>query len=155
MFIWTAKFPGLKVLILLLVAGMAAVAFLIMRVPPLPQDDASPVLETNAERVAYLRELGWEVVEEPVETYEFLLPAALEEPYLSYNALQLPQGFDLNPHCGETVSRYTYAVTNHPNRDRGVQANLYLCNGIPVAGDIFCPGANGFQEALVQAPRDT
>lgn len=154
MFIWTAKFPGLKVLILLLVAGMAAVAFLIMRVPPLPQDDASPVLETNAERVAYLRELGWEVVEEPVETYEFLLPAALEEPYLSYNALQLPQGFDLNPHCGETVSRYTYAVTNHPNRDRGVQANLYLCNGIPVAGDIFCPGANGFQEALVQAPRD-
>ena len=155
MFIWTAKFPGLKALILLLVAGMAAVAFLIMRVPPLPQEDASPVLETNAERVAYLRELGWEVVEEPVETYEFLLPATLEEPYLSYNALQLPQGFDLNPHCGETVSRYTYTVTNHPNRDKGVQANLYLCNGIPVAGDIFCPGANGFQEALVQAPRES
>ena len=154
MFIWTAKFPGLKALILLLVAAMAAVAFLIMRVPPLPQEDAAPVLETNAERVAYLRGLGWEVEEEPVETYEFLLPAALEEPYLSYNALQLPQGFDLNPHCGETVSRYTYAVTNHPNRDKGVQANLYLCNGIPVAGDIFCPGANGFQEALVQAPRD-
>ena len=155
MFIWTAKFPALKTLIILLVAAMAAIAFLIMRVPPVTQEEASPVLETNAERVAYLRELGWEVDEEPVETYEFLLPATLEEPYLSYNALQLPQGFDLNPHCGETVSRYTYAVTNHPNRDKGVQANLYLCNGIPVAGDIFCPGANGFQEALVQAPRES
>lgn len=155
MFIWTAKFPALKTLIVLLVAAMAAIAFLIMRVPPVTQEEASPVLETNAERVAYLRELGWEVDEEPVETYEFLLPATLEEPYLSYNALQLPQGFDLNPHCGETVSRYTYAVTNHPNRDKGVQANLYLCNGIPVAGDIFCPGANGFQEALVQAPRES
>jgi hypothetical protein len=97
--------------------------------------------------------LGWEVDDEPIETYEFLLPATLEEPYLSYNALQLPQGFDLGAHCGEAVSRYTYAVKNHPNREAGVQANLYLCGGIPVAGDIFCPGANGFQEALIQAPR--
>jgi len=153
MFIWTAKFPALKTLIILLAAAMVALAFLIMRTPPTAPDEEARILETNADRVAYLRELGWEVEEEPVETYEFLLPETLEEPYLSYNALQLPQGYDLGPHCGESVSRYTYAVTNHPDRDKGVQANLYLCNGIPVAGDIFCPGANGFQEALVQAPR--
>lgn len=153
MFIWTAKFPALKTLVLLLGAAIAAVAFFALRVPPSRSDEAPVVLETNADRVEYLRALGWEVEEEPIETYEFLLPAAPEEPYLSYNALQLPQGFDLTPHYGEAVSRYTYAVKNHPNRETGVQANLYLCGGIPVAGDIFCPGANGFQEALVQAPR--
>ncbi|MBQ9493313.1 MAG: DUF4830 domain-containing protein [Oscillibacter sp.] len=153
MFIWTAKFPALKTLIVLLAAAMAALAFLILRVPPVAPEENARVLESNADRVGYLRELGWEVEEEPVETYEFLLPETLTEPYLSYNALQLPQGFDLGPYCGRNVSRYTYAVTNHPDRDRGVQANLYLCDGVPVAGDIFCPGANGFQEALVQAPR--
>lgn len=154
MFIWTAKFPGLKTLALLLGAAIAAIAFLTLRVPPSPHDDAPLILETNADRVEYLRQLGWEVEEEPIETYEFALPETLQEPYLSYNALQLPQGFDLGPHCGEAVSRYTYAVKNHPNRETGVQANLYVCAGVPVAGDIFCPGANGFQEALIQARRD-
>ena len=33
-----------------------------------------PLLTGNAERVAYLQELGWEVVEEPVTTLQFLLP---------------------------------------------------------------------------------
>lgn len=155
MFIWTAKFPALKTLILILAAAAAALAFFMMKVSPLPRSDEAPlVLETNADRVEYLRGLGWEVKEEPIETFEFTLPATLEEPYLSYNALQLPQGYDLGPHCGKNVLRCTYAVTNHPDRETGVQANLYLCDGVPIAGDIFCPGANGFQEALIQAPRD-
>ena len=155
MFIWTAKAPGWKPLAVILIAAVIAVAVLTMRTAPSGPADAAPVLETNAERVAYLQELGWDVQEEPVETFDFVLPATLEEPYLSYNALQLPQGFDLGPHCGKSVSRYTYAVTNYPGRDRGVQANLYLCDGIPIAGDIFCPGANGFQEPLIQAPRNS
>ena len=154
MFIWTAKFPALKTLILLVAAAIAALAFFMLKVSPAPREETPVVLETNAERVEYLRGLGWEVKEEPIETFEFQLPATLEEPYLSYNALQLPQGYDLGPHCGQKVFRYTYAVTNHPDRESGVQANLYLRDGIPIAGDIFCPGANGFQEALIQAPRD-
>lgn len=155
MFIWTAKFPALKTIAIAFGVIVAAIAFLTLRVKsPSGADSVPLMLATNAERVAYLRGLGWEVKEEPIETFEFQLPDALEEPYLSYNALQLPQGFDLGPHCGQTVSRYTYAVTNHPDRETGVQANLYLCDGVPIAGDIFCPGANGFQEALIQARRD-
>ena len=47
------------------------------------------------------------------------------------------------------MARYTYAVTNYPGRAEGVQANLYVCEGQPVAGDILCAGADGFQDTLV------
>ena len=80
-----------------------------------------------------------------------LLPETLAEPYLTYNELQKAQGFDLTDCRGKQVSRYTYTVTNYPDRAEGVQANLYLCEDLPVAGDICCPGADGFQEALIRS----
>ena len=86
-----------------------------------------------------------------METFQFLLPEKLEEPYASYNDLQLSQGFDLRPYCGRQLARYTYTLTNYPDRPEGVQANLYVCDGQIIGGDIFCPGAGGFQEALLSA----
>ena len=152
MWICTAKFSAKRVALALavLAAAVAACFFLRGRVWDFPEKEP-PSLEDNAGRVDYLRGLGWEVEEEPVESLQFILPDTLEEPYLSYNALQLPQGFDLGQHCGEAVERYTYTVTNYPDRPGGVQANLYISGGVPIAGDILCPGANGFQEALIQA----
>lgn len=93
-----------------------------------------PLLTGNAERVAYLQELGWEVVEEPVTTLQFLLPPQLKGDYVAYNALQRTQGFDLEQCCGKQVTRYTYTVTNYPQRPEGVQLNLYICEDLPVAG---------------------
>ena len=107
-----------------------------------------PQLTDNTQRITYLQSLGWEVESEPVETLQFLLPDPLEEPYLTYNELQKEQGFDLTACCGRQVSRYTYAVTNYPGRPSGVQLNLYICEGVPVAGDVCCPGADGFQHTL-------
>lgn len=106
-------------------------------------------LTDNAARLAYLRELGWEVAEEPLTTLQFLLPQELTGDHAAYNALQRTQGFDLEPCCGKQVIRYTYAVTNYPGQPDGVQLNLYLCEDLPVAGDVVCTGAEGFQDTLV------
>ena len=150
MMIMTAKVSPAKVLgcalaaALVVLGGCFLMGRLADRTPPVPTN-----LTSNEDRVAYLNALGWEVDPEPVETLQFLLPETLEEPYLSYNALQIPQGFDLSAHCGETVTRWTYTVTNYPGRPNGVQANLYIAGETPVAGDIFCPGADGFQTALI------
>ena len=151
MLIWTAKFSRKKAAAAVIAMG-AVMMLLILLMGRLPPDEMSetPVLSDNAQRVAYLQSLGWEVETEPVETLQFLLPDTLGEPYLSYNRLQTAQGFDLTPCLGKQLSRYTYTVTNYPDRPAGVQANLYLCDDRPVAGDICCPGAGGFQEALVR-----
>lgn len=152
MFIWSTRLSKKKLVLggVLIACVLAAALFL----PTLLGAEEAPAAlpgETNAQRVEYLRNCGWEVVEEPVETFQFLLPEKLEESYASYNDLQLSQGFDLRPYCGRQLARYTYTLTNYPDRPEGVQANLYVCDGQIIGGDIFCPGAGGFQEALLSA----
>ena len=150
MMIWTARFSRKKAALAAILAAaavFAALFFLRGRQSTQAPPDL-PRLTTNEERVAYLESFGWEVEPEPLETLQFLLPEQLSEPYLQYNVLQLAQGFDLTQCCGKRVARYTYAVSNYPGRSQGVQANLYVCEDLPAAGDILAPGEDGFQIGL-------
>lgn len=151
MLIWTARISKkTKAVVAVILAGiLVAAVILLAGRSHAGRDAAAWQLDSNADRVAYLESMGWQVEAEPVETLQFLLPEKLEEPYLTYNELQDAQGFDLSVCCGKQVARYTYTVTNYPGRADGVQANLYVCEGQPVAGDILCAGADGFQDPLV------
>ena len=163
MFIWTAKLHRGRLLAgavaLVVLCGAAALvggALSARGVDAVSTTPASPKgIKTNEDRVAYLQSLGWEVEAEPVETLQFLLPESLGEPHLTYNQLQLEQGFDLSACCGKQVSRFTYNVTNYPDHPTGVQLNLYVCENQPVAGDICSPGAGGFQAGLRFPDADT
>ena len=150
MMIQAVRLTRKKAALAVILAGavMAALILLLGRGGSPAQQDR-PLLTSNAERVAYLQELGWEVVEEPVTTLQFLLPPQLKGDYVAYNDLQKSQGFDLEACCGKQVTRYTYTVTNYPQRPEGVQLNLYICEDLPVAGDVVCTGADGFQDTLI------
>ena len=150
MMIQAVRLTRKKAALAVILAGavMAALILLLGRGGSPAQQDR-PLLTSNAERVAYLQELGWEVVEEPVTTLQFLLPPQLKGDYVAYNDLQKSQGFDLEACCGKQVTRYTYTVTNYPQRPDGVQLNLYICEDLPVAGDVVCTGTDGFQDTLV------
>ena len=150
MMIQAVRLTRKKAALAVILAGavMAALILLLGRGGSPAQQDR-PLLTSNAERVAYLQELGWEVVEEPVTTLQFLLPPQLKGDYVAYNDLQKSQGFDLEVCCGKQVTRYTYTVSNYPQRPDGVQLNLYVCEELPVAGDVVCTGADGFQDTLV------
>ena len=151
MLIWTARFSRKKAIAAVIAFGALMVVLILLTGRSSDPTDTPPQLTTNAERTAYLESLGWIVEPEPLETLQFLLPETLEEPYSSYNQLQLTQGFDLSACCGKQVTRYTYVVTNYPERTDGVQVNLYLCEERPVAGDLCCPGEDGFQLPLIPA----
>ena len=151
MFIVTAKVPKRRHLLpVALAALLAVVVVLCLRAGKGNADGKSPELraETDEARVKYLGSLGWEVDGEPIEILRLTLPEELVEPYRSYNELQLKQGFDLTPFLGETLERCTYAVKNYPGRTDGCQADLYLSDGLIVAGDIVCTGATGFIATL-------
>ena len=133
MFIITAKCSKRRVVKILLIFALLLSLFLALRA--CRHSSPPPVIAagTNEERIAYLASLGWEVNDQPIETLSVTLGETLEEPYLSYNDLQRSQGFDLTRYCGQTLSRYTYVVTNYPDASLPCQADLYVCDGSPRA----------------------
>jgi len=155
MFILTAKVSKKKVLRILL-AAMIVVIVLFLCFLPHQTEDTEPVttLKNNADRIAYLQSLGWEVEPEPTESLQLLLPDPLPANYIAYNQIQLAQGFDLNSCCGKQLTRYTYTVNNYPGHPKSVQLNLYICDDVAVAGDVIATGINGFQAGIL-FPRQT
>lgn len=147
MLIWTARFSKRRAIFLVILLGIV-IAAVVLLAGKHNQQGATARLSTNQDRTEFLQSYGWEVKPEPIETLQFLLPKELPEPYVTYNELQKQQGFDLTACCGKQVERYTYTVTNYPDRADGVQVNLYVCDGAAAAGDVCCPGADGFQQGL-------
>ena len=113
MMIQAIRLTRKKAALAVILAG-AVLAALILRLGQRGGAGASeqPCLSNNGERVAYLRELGWEIDPEPLTTLQFLLPPKLSGDYITYNDLQKAQGFDLETCCGKQVTRFTYTVTN-------------------------------------------
>ena len=148
MFIITAKFSRRRAFALAAVACLALALIVLPRACRKGAEAPAIPAETNEQRLAYLTSLGWAVNDQPIETLSITLGETLEEPYLSYNALQREQGFDLTRQCGKALSRYTYVVTNYPGRPQSCQLDLYVCEGVVAAGDVVCTGENGFMAGL-------
>ncbi|MBE6946394.1 MAG: DUF4830 domain-containing protein [Ruminococcaceae bacterium] len=148
MMVMTAKVDKKRVgLILALIVGIIV---LICVLAGGSHDSASqPVgLVTNDQRVAYLTNLGWEVVVSPVETRQVRIPAELSEVFLRYNELQVSQGFDLNQYSGKTVTQYVYQVENYPNATDPVYATLLIYDNQVIGGDVTDTSATGVVQGL-------
>ena len=111
MMFMTAKVDPKKVFIVL--AALAALILGILWLFGGAKEDAAKVA-TNDDRVAYLKNLGWEVTVTPKETMEVRVPQEGDEVFRRYNELQKSQGFDLSKYAGKTVQRYVYQVNNYP-----------------------------------------
>jgi len=152
MFIVSAKVKPKKAIAGILIFGVLLIAIILLTAHVKKQNSPSResvIAATDEARISYLVSLAWEVDSTPMETLTFTLPNPLNESYLEYNELQKEQGFDLSPYAGRNVMRYSYAVLNYPDRPMDVQADLYLCDNIIIAGDILCCGDNGFVATLV------
>lgn len=107
-------------------------------------------LETDAQREEYLTSLGWKF-NTPCEEKEVQIPQEFNDTYTDYNEIQKTQGFDLEKYKGQTVTVYTYNITNYAgyeNRDC-VYANLLVYGGVLIGGDVCSTSvSDGFIEAL-------
>lgn len=105
-------------------------------------------VKTNEDRIAYLEHYGWQVDPQPVSVEEMLIPETFDESYAEYLALQQSQGFDLNEYCGKRVKRCTYAITNYPTGETGVQISILVYKNKVVGGEVLSPKLNGFLHGL-------
>ena len=136
----------------MLAAGAAVVALVVALAVVLPgcrAEENDPIIAgTQEQQLAFLSGLGWAVDATPIETLDLQLPQQLSGDWAAYAQLQEEQGLPFLSCAGQQVRRYTYQITNYPGRDRDVQANLYVCNGQLIGGDIMALGKNGFQAGL-------
>ena len=98
-------------------------------------------VKTNDDRLAFIRQFGLEVEENPTEESDFNVPENLDRVVQGYNELQKKQNLDITKYVGKRVTRYTYKVTNY-NYDGEVYANLFVYRSKVIACDI-CSTANG------------
>lgn len=99
---------------------------------------------TDNERRDYLAGFGWNTDKE-FETKELTIPEKWDSVYNDYNEVQINQGFDLSQYKGKAVTLYTYKITNYENLSEGVVADMLVCDGQLIGGDICNTSAeNGF-----------
>ena len=145
MMFMTAKVDPKKVFIVL--AALAALILGILWHFGGPKEDAAKVA-TNDDRVAYLKNLGWEVTVTPKETMEVRVPQEGDEVFRRYNELQKSQGFDLSKYAGKTVQRYVYQVNNYPGATEPVYATLLIYKDQVIGGDVTNTSPGGTVRSL-------
>lgn len=92
----------------------------------------------------FLSQFGWVVDAGSAETVEVTIPAEFDKIFAGYNELQKSQGLDLSKYKKKTVTRYTFTVTNYPDADGAVYANVLVYRGRVIGGDICSADVDGF-----------
>ncbi len=101
-------------------------------------------IKTNDDRVEFLRQFGWEVKTEPVESEEVSIPSEFDKIFTGYNEIQKRQGLDLSKYKKKNVMRYTYEITNYDGYDGTVYANMIVYRNKVIGGDVCSADASGF-----------
>lgn len=107
-------------------------------------------MKSEAQRQAFLKEMGWEVSEEYDECKAIEIPKEFNDVYTKYNDLQKQQGFDLAKYKGETAEVYTYRIKNYKGYEKKgeIRANLIVCKGQLIGGDVCSAELDGFMQGL-------
>ena len=144
MFVLTAK-VDMKKILLGLAAAAALIAALIMFFGN--DESATPTVShtpaTNAGRVKFLTDFGWDVTVSPTESGQVKIPETSSEVFTRYNALQKSQGYDLSQYAGKTVMRYVYKINNYPGATDPVYATLLVYRDQIIGGDVTDTSAKG------------
>lgn len=105
-------------------------------------------IKTNEDRINFLKQFGWEVHPEPVETIEVIIPKEFDAVYKKYNDVQRAQSLNLEKYKNKAVKRYTYEVSEYPGQSGRVYANLLIYNDRVVGGDICSAELDGFMHGF-------
>ena len=101
-------------------------------------------VKTKDDVISFLAQFGWEVEPEPLEEMKIRIPQEFDKVMKSYNELQRGQGLDLAKYRGKEVTRYTFRVTNYPDYDGVVMANVIVWRSRAVGGDVCSSDVTGF-----------
>ncbi len=101
-------------------------------------------VKTAEDRVDFLAQFGWTVNATPTEEAEVTIPAEFDKVFAGYNEIQKAQGLDLSRYKNKKIMRYTYEITNYPDYNGRVLANVLVYRNRVIGGDICTADVHGF-----------
>lgn len=146
MFVCTMKFDKKKAVFIVVMVALVLIGIIFLAGIGHSRDDSAASAanaSTEKGRATYLAQYGWEVETPAVSEEDVLIPKTFSDVFRNYNELQLSQGFDLSQYGGMEVKLYTYKVKNYDS-DETVLAQLYVCKGQVIGGDIHSSALDGF-----------
>ena len=152
MFIYSLRASTLRVFAVICVALVTLIT-LIAFIPAYGDDSAAVSddveivydgIKTEADRVDFLRQFGWEVTGDPVKVAEVTIPSEFDKVFTGYNEIQKRQGLDLSDYKKKKVTRYTYEIKNYEGAEGVVYANLLVYRNRVIGGDICSADTTGF-----------
>lgn len=103
--------------------------------------------DSAEERKAFFSQFGWEIVADPVQVKEVVIPTEFDETYEKYNKLQKAQGLDLEKYKGKRLKHWSYEITNFPEYEGTnglIHGNILVYQGTVVGGDVSSIELDGF-----------
>ena len=145
----TIKFFG--VICVALAALITLIAFVPTYVGDSTQTGAEEAKEISYDKVKsaedaqrFLSQFGWEVDAAQTKTMQVTMPSEFDKVFTGYNELQKRQGLDLSKYRNKAVTRYTFVVTNYPDYEGTVYANVLVYRNRVIGGDICSADVTGF-----------
>lgn len=164
MFIYTVKASTLKTISLCVVTVIALgllIAFMPTVSKPIEASDKSALtVSKNEDNIVYgkiknvndmnsfIKKLGWQVEENPIEIVDVQIPNEFNNVYLKYNEIQKSQGLNLEKYKGKVAKRYTYVIKNYPNTTETVYLNIIILKNKVIAGDVCSADVSGFVHGM-------
>ena len=154
MFVYSIRATTIKFFGVICVA-LAALITLIAFVPTYIGDSTQTGAEQSKE-ISYdkvksvedaqksLSQFGWEVDAAQAKTVQVTVPSEFDKVFVGYNELQKRQGLDLSKYRNKSITRYTFPVTNYPDYEGTVYANVLVYRNRVIGGDICSADVTGF-----------
>ena len=154
MFVYSVRASTIKFFGVILLS-VAALITLILFIPTFePVNDTAAFtqgseisydkVKTPDDAKEFLAQFGWEVANDAPKEEKVTIPDEFDKVFTGYNEIQKEQGLDLSKYKRKEVMRYTFTVTNYPDYDGVVWANVLIYRGKVIGGDICSADVDGF-----------
>ena len=154
MFIYSVKATTIKFVAVIGIAIVSLAAIILLVPEYTPRTTAAIAgtiskynydkIRSNDDRVAFLKQFGWEVDPQATEEVTMKIPAEFDKVMNTYNELQKKGGLDLSKYKGREVTRYSYNVKNYPDYSGTVVANVIVYKNRVIGGDVSSSDVKGF-----------
>ena len=105
-------------------------------------------VKTAEDAANFLSQFGWTVDPTPVEVKTVTIPAEFDKVFAAYNEIQKAQGLNLTKYQKKDVTRYTFTVTNYPDYQGTVYANVLVYRNRVIGGDLCSADVSGFVQGF-------